>query len=149
MIRMSYIINRENKKKKISSVIKMDIPYVMKPNLKKRDNMLEIKEILIVDNDIKKNMCNIQFDRLFKRLTKIVLEVIDDSTNEGDSIIALNEILHAKEIVLDQYLHATTKQEIKKMLKKLEYLEEQLKQYIINLNMQNYLNNNQEKAKGR
>ena len=148
---MEYIIHKDGKKKKITSVIKMDYPYVMKPKIKHRDGMLEIKEIAIINPFIKEKICLAQFNRIFKRLTKITLEIMDGSNNEGDGIIALNEILHTKEIILDQYLHSISKQEIKKMLKKLEYLEEQLKNYFISLNMKmnfdNYLN--EEKTKGR
>ena len=63
--------------------------------------------------------------------------------------MALNEILKTKEILLDQYLHHLSKLEIKKMLKKLEFLEEQIKNYFVNLNFQNNLINEEEKGKSR
>ena len=144
---MAYIIHKEEKKRKILSVVKMDVPYVMKPKLKKHKGMLEIEEILLVNNELKETICKKQFDRAFKRLTKITLEVMDGSENEGDGIIALNEIMHAKQIILDQYYHYLSKEEIKKMLKKLEYLEKELKNYFINLSYKNNLS--EEKAKGR
>ncbi len=145
MIKMDYILHKDQKKKKIISVIKMEIPYIIEPKLKNRKNMLEIKEILIVNDEIKNNICKIQFNRLFRRLTKIILEVINSGDNEGDAIIALNEILHAKKMILDKYHNTLSKEEIKIMLKKLEYLEEEIKRYFINVN---YLNKN-EKSKGR
>ncbi len=149
MIFMSYIIHKDEKKKKIMSVIKMEEPFIMKPKLQKRQNMLDIEEIQIVDKDIKETICKTKFDRVFKRLTKISLEVMDDSSDEGDAIMALNEILKTKEILLDQYLHHLSKLEFKKMLKKLEFLEEQLKDYYVNLNYQNNLINEEEKGKSR
>ncbi len=149
MIFMSYIIHKDEKKKKITSVIKMEEPFIMKPKLQKRQNMLDIEEIQIVDKDIKEVICKKKFDRVFKRLTKISLEVMDDSSDEGDAIMALNEILKTKEILLDQYLHHLSKLEFKKMLKKLEFLEEQIKDYYVNLNYQNNLINEEEKGKSR
>ena len=146
---MSYIIHKDEKKKKITSVIKMEEPFIMKPKLHKRKNMLDIEEIQIVDKDIKETICKTKFDRVFKRLTKISFEVMDGSSNEGDAIMALNEILKTKEILLDQYLHHLSKLELKKMLKKLEFLEEQIKEYYVNLNYQNNLINEEEKGKSR
>ena len=146
---MSYIIHKDEKKKKITSVLKMEEPFIMKPKLQKHQNMLDIEEIQIVDKDIKETICKTKFDRVFKRLTQISLEVMDDSSNDGDAIMALNEILKTKEILLDQYLHHLSKLEIKKMLKKLEFLEEQIKNYFVNLNFQNNLVNEEEKGKSR
>ena len=134
---MSYTIHKDEKKKKITSVLKMEEPFIMKPKLQKRKKMLDIEEIKIVDKDIKETICKKKFDRVFKRLTKISLEVMDGTSNEGDAIMALNEILKTKEVLLDQYLHHLSKLEFKKMLKKLEFLEEQIKSYYVNLNYQN------------
>ena len=146
---MSYIIHKEEKKRKITSVIKMEEPFIMKPKLQKRKSMLDIDEILIVDKEMKEMICKTKFDRVFKRLTKISLEVMDGTSSEGDAIIALNEILKAKEVLLDQYLHHLSKLEIKKMVKKLEFLEEQIKNYFVNLNFKNNLINEEEKGKSR
>ena len=74
---------------------------------------------------------------------------MDGSSSEGDAIMALNEILKTKEILLDQYLHHLSKLEVKKMLKKLEFLEEQIKSYYVNLNYQNNFINEEEKGKSR
>ena len=146
---MSYIIHKDEKKKKITSVLKMEEPFIMKPKLQKRQKMLDIEEIQIVDKDIKETICKKKFDRVFKRLTKISLEVMDGTSDEGDAIMALNEILKTKEILLDQYLHHLSKLEVKKMLKKLEFLEEQIKSYYVNLNYQNNFINEEEKGKSR
>ena len=116
---MSYIIHKDEKKKKIVSVVTISEPYIMKPKLKKRQGM-----------------CQTKFDRIFKRLTKISLEIIDGSGNESDGVMALNEILRTKEVILDQYRQYMSKLEIKKMLKKLTFLEEQIKNYLVNLNYQ-------------
>ena len=93
---MSYIIHKDEKKKKIVSVVTMSEPYIMKPKLKKRQG----------------------------------------SGNESDGVMALNEILRTKEVILDQYRQYMSKLEIKKMLKKLTFLEEQIKNYLVNLNYQ-------------
>ena len=146
---MSYTIHKDEKKKKITSVLKMEEPFIMKPKLQKHKNMLDIEEIKVIDKDIKETICKKKFDRVFKRLTKISLEVIDGSSSEGDAIMVLNEILKTKEILLDQYLHHLSKLEVKKMLKKLEFLEEQIKSYYVNLNYQNNFINEEEKGKSR
>ncbi len=133
---MSYIIHKDEKKKKIVSVVTISEPYIMKPKLKKRQGMLEIAEIKVVNEEIIKTICQTKFDRIFKRLTKISLEIIDGSGNESDGVMALNEILRTKEVILDQYRQYMSKLEIKKMLKKLTFLEEQIKNYLVNLNYQ-------------
>ncbi len=149
----NYIIKRDVHKKTIIAKESKTIPYIIKPKLKKRTNMLDISEIYVLNSQLKSFICQKQFTKAFQRLMNIVYHVIDGSEDDADSMIALNEIEHAKLILLDEYVNYLSKQEIKKMLKKLNYLEEELKKYIMQINIRNnyldYLNQNYENTKGK
>ena len=137
-----YIIHKDNKKYKIIKNKKPCVVYKMKPQIKKRKNMLEVKEIILIEKNLQANVCRIKFKHLFHRLFEIVMNILDsDDSFEGDSIIALDEIKRAKLKLLDEYSQFLSKEEIKLMLKKLDYLENGLKNNIINYNnILNYLN---------
>ena len=125
-----YKIKKDTKKKLLVSQDKIVNACKLKPHFKQK-NILDVKELLIIDQDLKQTYCHKQFDITFKRLTQILLSILENFEDEGDAIIALNEILHAKQNILDYYTNFLAKEEIKKMLKKLDYLESELKKLLI------------------
>lgn len=131
---LSYKVKRDKRSKKIVALENEVIVYKMQPKFKKRNNLLEVKELLVVDGDLKSSMCKRKFDIVFKRLTSIVYSLLDDCEDDGDIVIALNEIEHAKRVILDEYMLYLAKSDIKLMLKKLNFLEAKIKEYLVSYN---------------
>ena len=144
-------MKQEKKKKKIIDGKDNLQGYVMKPHFKKHQNIIELKEIIIYNDDLKKNVCQKRFNLLFRRMTKIVLDVIkSDDTTSGDALIALNEIDRMKKKVIDEFKHNLSKEEIRNMYRKFTLLQKQLQEHIVKLNyLHNFLETNNEKTKGR
>ena len=145
----NYIIKRVNKKRTIIEQEKKVISLIMNPKLKNHENLLEISSLEIINPEIKKNICYAKFDRLFRRLASIIISFDDGEAEDGDFIIALNEIEKAKMQVLDEYNNFLGKEEIKKMLQKLDFLEKEFNQKVLMYNLQ--INNNliDDKVKGK
>ena len=145
----NYIIKRVNKKRTIIEQEKKVISLIMNPKLKNHENLLEISSLEIINPEIKKNICYAKFDRLFRRLASIIISFNDGEAESGDFIIALNEIEKAKMQVLDEYNNFLGKEEIKKMLQKIDFLEKEFNQKVLMYNLQ--INNNliDDKVKGK
>lgn len=128
-----YIIKREEEPKTVKELNVSKNGYKMKPKLKKRKSLIDVKEIIIINPSLQSKVCRIQFNIIFRRLTMIIKNFIEENDgDDGDAIIAMNELERLKLLLLDHYLHYLSKAEVKKMLKKISVLENQLKSYVIN-----------------
>lgn len=153
----NFVIHRDDKKWTIIKEEQKTKCYIMNPKLKKRKTMIEIDKIFVMYPEFQKNICQIQFQHFFKRLTSITMDSMDGTeTSEGDATIALGEVQRAKLLVMDQYAQYLSKKEVRLMLKKLSFLEEQLKAYLYQFQMQKqffqYLNSpieEEKKERGR
>ena len=126
-----YILKKDNKKKKI---IKVELPLDgihIKPKLKKHKSLIMVKEIIVIHPDLKKNLTLKKFDRLYRKLIAIMIDVTesDDSTS-SDCIIALNEV---------SKIHGMMELEMQKELKKRDYERLQKKLALIEGKLQNKL----------
>ncbi len=130
-----YVISRETKPQKLIKEEDLQKVYKIKPNIKKRKSMFEIEEILVINPELQKLICKTNFDKVFWRLTAISISVMDGSDDESDSIIALGEIEHARQIVTDKYQHYLSQEEYRMMIKKLNYLDTEIKNYLNELNI--------------
>lgn len=130
-----YVISRETKPQKLIKEEDLQKVYKIKPNIKKRKSMFEIEEILVINPELQKLICKTNFDKVFRRLTAISISVMDGSDDESDSIIALGEIEHARQIVTDKYQHYLSQDEYRMMIKKLTYLDTEIKNYLNELNI--------------
>jgi len=154
----SYKIERIATNKNIlKKKIKSD-GYHMKPKFKAHDELVDVKEIVIVNEALKEKVLTKQFDIAFRRIFKMMMCVTEDSdstTSNGDAKIVLSEIVRMKQILKDKYRQNLSKQEYYKMLKKVEILECELNTKIIKnerkeaLMFQKMMENNLEEERGR
>lgn len=128
----SYKIDRTlTNKKELKKKIKSD-GYHMKPKLKTHDELIEVKEIIIVNPTLKEKALSMQFNIAFRKIFKIIMNIKEsDATSTGDMKIALSEIERMKSILKDKYRQHLSQKEYRTMVKKVKLLEYELNMKII------------------
>lgn len=134
---MQYILQKEKKRKKIQQ-INLSEGFHMKPKLNSHPSLISIKEIILVEEKLKNNVIQKQFNRTFRRLIAMIIDVTEsDNTTSSDCIMALNEITKTMSIIEKKYQKALKKNEYMKMQKKLLLLENKIKEKLIQIRMTN------------
>lgn len=128
----SYSLEKEGREKKIGKKRILDQGLSMKPRLKKRNDFVEVKEIVIVCPTLQEKVLKMQFHLAFRRLLKLVIEITeDDSATSGDVSVAMSEIERMKAILKDKYQKVFSSEEYQSMWKKAMYLEQELQKKLI------------------
>lgn len=131
---MKYQLIREKKKKKLVISFLPIQGFEMNPKLSNHKSLITIKNMILVEKKIKEEMMNRQFDRLFRRLIKMTLDVTEseESTN-SDCAIALNEVTKTMSILEKKYQKELKAKEYILLQKKLFILETKLKEKLIQI----------------
>lgn len=155
---IAYKVDRILSRKELQGIKKEFKGYPMKPKIKKRNEFIEIKEIVIINPTLKEKALRVQFNIQYRRILKMIMELFssDDTTN-GDIKIAFSEIERVKRILKDIYHKEVSLKEYTNYLDKINFLEEQLKNKIIEqqriekMFFQNYMyeGETEEKRRGR
>lgn len=146
-----YRIEKEIETKKIGRKKIIIDGYAMKPKLRKREDFIEVKEIIIVLPTFKENFLKSQFQIVFKRLLKIIMSLNEATSTDGDFQIILNEIEKARRILKDKYRQNISNSEYRTMLKKMTFLEQEVKNKMIlhEMLLQNVYEQQLEEERGR
>lgn len=128
----AYSVIKENKLKKIGrKKIHLD-GYCMNLHLKKIHHLIEVKEIMIFNESLKKNVIQRQFNIAYKRLFKMVMELCqDDEDSSGNTEILLSEVERMKAILKDKYQQEISNKEYFNMMKKACLLETELQNRLV------------------
>lgn len=128
----SYRLEKEIQEKKIIKKKISKTGLHMKPKLKERKDFVLVKEIIIVNPTLQEKVLKMQFNLAFRRLLKLVIEVVEDETaTSGDVGVALSEVERMKNVLKDKYKKNVSSKEYFSMWRKAEYLEQELEKKAI------------------
>jgi len=137
-----FLLKKTNKNRKI---IQISLPLngvSMKPKLKHHKSLIAIKELILIEEDIKKNMILKQFDRTFRKLVAMMLDVTEsEDTTSSDCAIALNEISKVSSMLERKYERDLQKKEIAKLQKKLLMLDAKIREKLLMIRTNEMLQN--------
>ena len=125
----SYKLNKTKKKKRTNRKIKssgMKFSFRLRP----LPNFIDVKEIYIYESSLKENVIKNQFTHVFKRLFSFVMS-LDETSDEGECAVVLNEVLKAKQILKDKYMQELDAKTYRNYFKKLTFLEQEIRQKIV------------------
>ena len=117
-----------NKKEKINSIL--DINEIDGYEIKPRegiDNPIKVTKIKIVDKQMIDKILSMKFERFFRRLVALALQVIDDEDpSDDDANIVLDEAKLVKEILENKYKKYLSYEKEQLFLKKIRIIEKQI-----------------------
>ena len=144
----SYLISKGHRDDMIVSMKELD-GYIFKP--RKNDKCIKVNSVKIVDSDMTDKILTMKFDKSFKRLVALALKVInDDESDEGDIMIALDEVELVREILLNRYQRFLKYDKEQLFLKKLRLIENELRMKQVAIKQKAiYLETVREKGRGR
>lgn len=151
---MSYQIRKEKNKKNLGKRKPVCQGVKMNPKLRNHRDLIEVKEIIIINPSLKEKVLKLQFQVAFRRLFKIVMDSIEDDGTIGDTNIVLDEILKAKKILQKKYKNQIKNEEYRMMWNKMSLLEKEITNKIILQKQrqemfQMYMEETKEEKKGR
>ena len=152
----SFSLQKDKKKKKINQIAMPIEGFHMKPRLKKHPSLIDVTDITLVEKKTKKEMIQKQFDRTFRKLVAMVIDVTESgNATTSDCMIALNEVAKFASMIQKKYERDLQKKELEKLLKKCWLLDNKLKQKLLeirtNMMFQQMTNNEiyqEEKGRG-
>ena len=128
---MSYQIRKEKNKKNLGKRKPVCQGVKMNPKLRNHRDLIEVKEIIIINPSLKEKVLKLQFQVVFRRLFKIVMDSIEDDGTIGDTNIVLDEVLKAKKILQKKYKNQIKNEEYRMMWNKMSLLEKEITNKII------------------
>ena len=151
---MSYQIRKEKNKKNLGKRKPVCQGVKMNPKLRNHRDLIEVKEIIIINPSLKEKVLKLQFQVAFRRLFKIVMDSIEDDGTIGDANIVLDEILKAKKILQKKYKNQIKNEEYRMMWNKMSLLEKEITNKIILQKQrqemfQRFMEETKEEKKGR
>lgn len=131
-----YVIKKKNKNKKLSKFDFEEEGYVFKPNIK-NPNLIQMSSLSIPNLEMTNRILTKKLDKSFRRLASLILSILkEEDTTSGGIAIALNELTKEKSVVQRKYKEYLKKEEQEKYLKRLKVLEEQLKEKLVYLKLE-------------
>lgn len=131
---MSYVLKREEKKKK---VIFFPMPfdgYKMKPKLKNRATLIAIGEITLVKESLKTSFIKIQFNIVYRKLVAILIDVLEsEDASSADCMMALNEYTKLESMIKLKFSKDLKREELDKFRKKIAILENKMQKKLIEI----------------
>ena len=127
----NFLIKRIDKDRKVKKIDKEKIGYDFKPRINSVN--LEVNKITIYNSSMIDIILSKKIEKSFERVASIVYDVLqnEDDDSASDAVIALDEVARLREIVLNKYQKYLKKEKEKEILKKLRFLENELRSKII------------------
>ena len=131
----NFLIKRVDKKKKIKKIDKEKVGYDFKPRINSVD--LEVNKITLYNSSMIDIILSKKIEKAFERVAEIVYDVLqsDDDDSAADAVMALDEVARLREIVLNKYQKYLDKKKEENILKKLRFLENELRSKIVMQNI--------------
>ncbi len=134
------VLKKEPKKKKIENISLPIEGLHMKPKLQNHQNLVTVHEIILVSDELKKNMIGKQCDRSFRKLVALILDIEEsDNAMPSDCAIALNEISKVESMMAKKFQKELNQKEYEKWQKKLFILKKKLKEKLLEMRNQELL----------
>lgn len=132
----NYVIKKKNKNKKLNKFNFKEEGYVFKPNIKS-NNLIKISSLSITNLEFTNSILKKKLDTSFRKLAAIILRVLNsDDVASGDATIALDELFREKEKMKNKYQEYLKKEEYEKYMKRLKVLENELKEKLVVLKLE-------------
>jgi hypothetical protein len=150
-----FSLQKDKKKKKVQNNFLPLEGFSIKPKLKKHALLIDVTKITLIEEQVKNEMIQKQFDRMFRKLVAMVIDVSESSSSTAsDCIIALNEVTKTADMLERKYKKDLQKKELEKLKKKCWLLDNTLKKKLLEIqtNMmlkQMTLQDNYQEEKGR
>lgn len=129
----NFSLQKDKKKKKMQDTPTFE-GFKMKPKLKKHASLIDVTKITLIEEKTKKEMIQKQFDRTFRKLVAMVIDVTESSgSTASDCIIALNEVSKTASMLEKKYEKDLQRKELEKLLKKCWMLDNKLKQKLLEI----------------
>ena len=127
----NFLIKRIEKDRKVKKIDKEKIGYDFKPRINSVN--LEVNKITIYNSSMIDIILSKKIEKSFERVASIVYDVLqtEDDDSTSDAVMALDEVTRLREIVLNKYQKYLKKEKEKDILKKLRFLENELRSKII------------------
>ena len=127
----NFLIKRIDKDRKIKKIENEKTGYDFKPRINSVN--LEVNRITIYNSSMIDIILSKKIEKSFERVASIVYDVLqtEDDDSTSDAVIALDEVTRLREIVLNKYQKYLKKEKEKEILKKLRFLENELRSKII------------------
>lgn len=102
-----------------------------------KSSNLNVKEIIILEPSIIDKLIFSNFNRKYKKILGYYISFLQDDTsdNEGNFMIALDEIARLRSILIKKYNLVVSKRVEEKMLKRLKILENEIRMKIIDIKL--------------
>ena len=127
----NFLIKRIDKDRKVKKIDKEKIGYDFKPRINSVN--LEVNKITIYNSSMIDIILSKKIEKSFERVASIVYDVLqtEDDDSTSDAVMALDEVTRLREIVLNKYQKYLKKEKEKDILKKLRFLENELRSKIV------------------
>ena len=126
---MKYVIKKRNK---IYDVLELTYPI---KGYKFNSKSESIKSITLVNNKMVDKVIDKKINMMFQRLLMIVNDAFNSDDNPTGTAIALDEIALVRSTILNKYHKLLDEKKEELYLKKLDLLEEEMKEKIVFLTM--------------
>ncbi len=131
---LDYQLKKERRKKKAMNLIVPLEGYHMKPKLKKHASFVEIKDLIIIEEDLKQELIIKQFDRHFRKLVAIMIDITENgNSTPSDCAIALNEITKLRDMIERKMAKDLKRKEMEKLMKKLALVEGKIQNKLLEI----------------
>lgn len=141
----NFLIKKENKNKEIVYMEYSTPGYAFTP----KKNLYHLSNVKIIDSNMNDIIITTKFDNNFKKLIILVNNFLkDEDADSSDAAIILDEIELIKSILKMKYNKLLKKEKEEHLLKKLQFLEKEVKKKEILLK-EEYLIEEERKDKSR
>lgn len=129
-----YLLKKDRKKPKAKNLVFPQNGFHLNPKLKKHESMIDIKNLIVVEENVKKELILKQFDRHFRKLIAIMMDVTNSSnSSSSDCAIALNEVAKTRDMIERKIAKDLKKSETEKLNKKLALVERSLQNKMLEI----------------
>lgn len=146
----SYLINKKHKSASVVSIKDLD-GYKFRP--RNNGNYINVSEVTIVDHMMIDKILTLKFERAFKRVVAMAMQILnqsDDETSDEEAQIVLDEAQLVKEILINRYEKFLSHEKEQLFLKKLRVIENELRMKQVAIKQKaDYLEMQQERSIGR
>lgn len=150
-----FIVDRNTDRKKLKQKKIQINGYKMTPKWRVKNDLIAVKEITIVSQELQSNYFRMQFHVAFRKLFRKACDVVEsDDATSTDTILVLDEAEKVKRILKEKFKQKLSQKEYRYMWQKVEMIEQQLREKLMfQRNMEFYMQQvmlaQEEREKGR
>lgn len=128
---MSFLIKRNDEEQDIIDIKENNSGYDFRPNIKSCD--ADVKKITLYNSKMIDLILSKKIEKSFERLASITYDILssEDDESTSDATIALDEVSKLRSVILNRYQKFLKKEKEEEYIKKLRFLENELRSKII------------------